>query len=238
MLSNFESYQSTPPLRKKLPPMLIAGSVALLLLLSLIGISIFATEKASGSFVGTEMVPPRDAMDFQLTNQFGNTIHLTDLPSKLVVLTFLYTHCPDICLLTTSKLHQTYSLLGDKASLIQFLVITVDPERDSQIKVKEYSDRYGMADKWYFLIGNKDELDPIWKYYWVGNSQLSAVQNLLESSPEYATDDTSSSSEAASPVLSHSAPIHIIEGDVIRLVYGESFQPTELAHDLEILLRR
>jgi protein SCO1/2 len=197
----------------------------------------FVMGKTSTSFVGTEMTPPRDVMDFELTNQFGTSIHLTDLSPKLVVLTFLYTHCPDICPLTTSKLHQTYSLLGDKASLIQFLVITVDPERDSQIKVEEYSDRYGMTDKWYFLIGNKDELDPIWKYYWVGNSQLSAVQNLLESSAEYATDDTKPNSEAASPVLSHSAPIHIIQGDVIRLVYGESFQPTELAHDLEMLLR-
>jgi protein SCO1/2 len=233
-----KSYSQKTVISQKMPPVLISVTVALLLLGFLVGISSLVIGRTSDSFVGVELVPPRDAMAFHLTDQFGDVVHLTNLTPKLVVLTFLYTHCPDICPLTTGKLHQAYKLLGHKASLVQFLVVTVDPERDSQLQVKEYSERYGMLNKWHFLIGNEKELDPIWKYYWVGNNQPSTLQNLREPSNEFVADNNTLTNEASKPVLSHSAPIHIIKEGLIRLVYGESFQPTELAHDLEILLRQ
>src|SRR5689334_18974017 len=52
------------------------------------------------------------APDFLLKDQSGNAISLTQFKGKPVVLTFLYTYCPDVCPLTAEKIHTTMQSLG------------------------------------------------------------------------------------------------------------------------------
>jgi protein SCO1/2 len=101
---------------------------------------------------------------------------------------------------------------------VTFLAVTVDPERDTVGRLHEYSVQYKMLDKWRFLTGSKAELEPLWQYYWVGEVH------------------TVESGESA-PVVEHTAPIHVIATGQVQVVYGSTFQASDLAHDLRLLLR-
>src|SRR5579885_1346108 len=63
------------------------------------------------------------APDFRLTDQFGKQISLSQFRGEPVVLTFLYTHCPDVCPLTAEKLHQVQLQLGKDASHVMMLAV-------------------------------------------------------------------------------------------------------------------
>ena len=71
------------------------------------------------------------APDFQLTDQSGNNVSLSNLRGKIVVLSFLYTRCQDVCPLIAFKMSQAYSELGNDAQQIKFVVISVSPEEDN-----------------------------------------------------------------------------------------------------------
>src|SRR5258708_19427176 len=62
---------------------------------------------ASPTLIGTEFTPPQAAPDFTLTDGIsGRPITLSEQQGKVVVLSFLYTHCPDVCPLTAEQFRQ------------------------------------------------------------------------------------------------------------------------------------
>jgi protein SCO1 len=101
--------------------------------------------------------------NIRLQTQLGNTVSLSDVDGKILVVDFFFTHCGSICpKLTASmrKLQQSIKL-QDKRSLVdtpfvQFISFTVDPERDSASVLKKYADRYDINhDTWWMLTGDK-----------------------------------------------------------------------------------
>lgn len=188
--------------------------------------SLLLSGRGSGEagFFGTPLDPPREARDFTLTDQFGEPVSLGDLRGRVVVLTFLYTSCKDVCPLVASRLHEAYDLLGDEVGQVAFLAVTVDPERDTREAVYRYSQRRGMLDRWHFLVGSRAELDPIWEHYWAGTPvRLSG---------------TADGSEDKDYTVNHAAPVHVLDREGrVRVAYGSQFAPAELASDVERLLR-
>src|SRR5206468_980554 len=71
------------------------------------------------------------APDFRLTDQFGKQVSLSQFRGKPMVLTFLFTHCPNVCPLTADKLHTTMLDLGSDAQRVAVLAVTTDPKRDT-----------------------------------------------------------------------------------------------------------
>lgn len=167
------------------------------------------------SFRGTVLDPPRALYDFALQDQFGKPVRLSDLQGRVVALTFLYTSCPDLCPLVAEKLRKTVESLGEQASKVTVLVVTVDPKRDTVERVHTYSRQHQMLDRWHFLIGGVNELKPIWEYYWVGQVRKDKKGEVM-----------------------HQAPVHLIDRQGrIRVVHGSGFEPEALAHDITTLLR-
>src|SRR3954464_2649913 len=79
----------------------------------------------------------------RLTTQDGAPLGLGDLRGKVVLLTFIYTTCTDTCPLLTGKMAGMQEKLGaDFGSRVQFLSITVDPERDTPDVMREYAQRF------------------------------------------------------------------------------------------------
>jgi protein SCO1/2 len=182
--------------------------------LSLLGGLLFGCGQQP-SFRGTVLDPPRESRDFALQDQFGKRVRLSDLQGRVVVLTFLYTSCPDLCPLLTEKLRKTVESLGEQAPKAAILAVTVDPERDTTDRAHAYSQQHQMLDRWHFLTGEAKELPPIWEYYWVGKVQKDRKGEIM-----------------------HQAPVHLIDRrGRIRVVYGSSFEPADLAHDVMSLLR-
>src|SRR5499433_2894042 len=88
--------------------------------------------------------------------QDGKTLRFYDdvIKGKIVVLNFIYTNCPDICGLTTARMSQVEDKLGDAAGRdIFFVSLTVDPERDTPAKLKEYANAFHIGPRWLFLTG-------------------------------------------------------------------------------------
>lgn len=97
-----------------------------------------------------------------LTDQNGEAFDLAQTRGRVVLLSLIYTHCPDVCPVTTAKMKQVQDLirgagLNDQVQLITF---TVDPERDTPDVLQKYQHLYhGSPDNWTFLSGASDKID-------------------------------------------------------------------------------
>jgi protein SCO1 len=80
------------------------------------------------------------APNFTLISQERAPVTLDTLRGKVVVVSFIYTACPDICPLLTQKLIEVQDALGeDFGSKIVFVSITVDPEHDAPEVLQDYA---------------------------------------------------------------------------------------------------
>lgn len=75
---------------------------------------------------------------FTLTDHTGKVVHDTDFRGKVLLVFFGFTRCPDMCPITVSTLSKTMGLLGDKASQVQPLFISVDPENDTPKVIADF----------------------------------------------------------------------------------------------------
>lgn len=95
-----------------------------------------------------------------LTNQLGNTFNLDSLKGKILVINFFFTKCPTICpglAVSMKKLQDSYT--NSKDSIVQFISISIDPERDSVPLLRGFANRYTHNhDSWWFATGNKKEI--------------------------------------------------------------------------------
>jgi protein SCO1/2 len=120
--------------------------------------------------------------DFKLKDQEGKTFDFVKARGKLVLVTFIYTTCTDVCPLLTAKfaaVQRTLEARKDHDYLL--LSITTDPETDTSSTLRDYADRY-KADfhHWYFLTGSRAELSKVWKDFGINvvKTQSGQVQHI------------------------------------------------------------
>lgn len=100
---------------------------------------------------------------FSLVNQQGDTVSWQGLKGKVVVADFFFTHCPTICPALTSNMRwlqqsiNNAQRVGDKTpGFLHFLSFSIDPERDSVQRLKQWADRFQVnPEQWWLLTGNK-----------------------------------------------------------------------------------
>ena len=80
--------------------------------------------------------------DFTLTDHHGNKFELQSLRGKLVLVFFGYTYCPDICPTELSSIAYVLRSLKEDAKNVKALFISIDPERDTPEKLKQYVPYY------------------------------------------------------------------------------------------------
>src|SRR5262249_46078423 len=96
--------------------------------------------------------------------QDGKTVRFYDdlVKGKIVIISFIYTSCTDICPITTARLTQLEEKLGELVGRDVFLLsMTVDPERDTAQRLKEYSDAFQTGPGWSFVTGSPDDIRAI-----------------------------------------------------------------------------
>lgn len=95
---------------------------------------------------------------FELTAQSGAPFGLDQVRGHVSVANFIFTSCPSICPALTAKmsdLQRRFAGLTD----VRLVSFSVDPERDTPERLREYGARYGAnADRWSFVTGRTDEL--------------------------------------------------------------------------------
>lgn len=94
--------------------------------------------RASAGFHGTDMGKEDIGGNFTLTDGDGKVFNLDDLKGKTVILSFGYTHCPDVCPTELLTYSDTIKQLGGDAKDVAVVFASVDPERDTPELIGKY----------------------------------------------------------------------------------------------------
>ena len=100
-----------------------------------------------------------------VVTQDGKTLHFYDdlIKGKIVVVSFIFTSCSDLCPIATARLAEVKDKLGDAVGRdIFFISLSVDPEHDTPDMLKAFADAFGAsAPGWQFLTGRPEDIDAI-----------------------------------------------------------------------------
>ena len=116
-------------------------------------------------YQGSLIEPSLPIADFSLIQADGSIFRLTDQQDKITLLYFGYTNCPDVCPTTLFDLAKVKIKMGDSASKIQVVMITVDPERDTLDYLDEYVKNFDP--QFIGLSGDLEELEVVWSIFGV-----------------------------------------------------------------------
>jgi protein SCO1/2 len=110
------------------------------------------------------------APDFTLVSQDGKRFSADKTRGKVVLVTFIFTTCPDVCPFITAKFAQIQRAVAkdNRPDDVLLISITTDPEVDTPQVLKSYAQRYSADLKsWAFLTGNERELAAVWRSFGV-----------------------------------------------------------------------
>jgi protein SCO1 len=168
-------------------------------------------------FQGSLIDPPAPAADFSLLDQNGNLFNLSDQRGKIVLVFFGYTHCPDECPVTLSQFKQIKEQLKDKSEDVRFVLITVDPERDTQSEMRKFVANFDPS--FIGLTGSVADLEPVWKSYGV----------FVEKGP---------ANEQGDYEIDHVSRVYLVDQQGNwRLTYPFGMEGSQITNDLEHLLQ-
>ncbi|MDX6452730.1 MAG: hypothetical protein QOH16_2779 [Gaiellaceae bacterium] len=120
-----------------------------------------APTTTKSAFAGAELTPPRAAPPLSLHDVSGRSFTMSGQHGRYVLVTFIYTHCPDVCPLITSNLNTVLRTLGPKAN-VEVLAVSVDPKGDTPAAVRAYTKVKHLEPAFHYLIGTRSELRPVW----------------------------------------------------------------------------
>ncbi|MFD2057980.1 SCO family protein [Mesorhizobium calcicola] len=142
-----------------------------LLLLALVAAPAHTSAHEASAHAGdNERLPMMGAApDFTLISQDHKPVSLRDFRGKVVAIAFIYTYCTDVCPMLTAHMASVREKLGSAfGSKIDFVSITVDPERDTPDVLKEYAQNFGADLKgWSFLTGDPAVVHEVGRKYGV-----------------------------------------------------------------------
>ncbi len=116
--------------------------------------------------------------DFKLIDQNGKTFQFNSKRGNLVLTTFIFTTCPDVCPLFTAKFATIQRALDERKFKDYWLLsITTDPEQDNAAVLKDYANRFKADENhWSFLTGTRADLAKTWKAFGVNVTKTEAGQ--------------------------------------------------------------
>jgi protein SCO1/2 len=170
--------------------------------------------QTSPSFAGAATLPDSVAVDFSLRDAYGRSLRLSAERGRVVLLTFLYTRCRDVCPIVAEKLNEVLRALPSRQA-VRVIAVSVDPGGDTPAAVRAYARLHHLLPQFRYLVGSRRALAPVWQNYNV----LATVRN--------------------ADVVDHSAPTLLIDrSGRPRVYYTSDFVPAAVLHDVRLLLSR
>jgi protein SCO1/2 len=134
-----------------------------------------------------EALPAAIAPDFTLTDgPTGQAVTLSTFRGRVVLLTFLYTSCPDVCPLTAETIRNARDRLGGPAQDVAFIAVSADPIGDTPDTTRAFVHDHRLDSTLLYLIGTKATLSRIWQAY--GIAQAISAHDVLHSDVIYLID--------------------------------------------------
>jgi len=156
--------------------------------------------------------------DFTLTDHTRASFDLAGMRGRVLLLFFGFTHCPDVCPLTLSRVARALDQL-DPANRqdVRTLFVTVDVDRDTPAVLAKYFQ--GLPMPVTGLTGTRAQVDAVVAQY-------------------RASYEVSPSPSAAGPTVSHSTYLYLIDRDGrVRHLFKMADPPGRLAEGLRLALR-
>lgn len=171
-----------------------------------------ATHRA-GKLDGPTLANPAPEPPLVLRNYLGNRVNLASYRGRAVLLTFIYTHCRDVCPLIVANLHNALERLGPKAASVQVIGVSTDPKGDTRSAIGAFLAQRGMTGRMEYLVGSRRALVPVWKSWGI-----------------------SASNPTGEDEVAHTAVVYgITASGRIATAYAANFTPAQIAHDVPVL---
>ncbi|MCB0200906.1 MAG: SCO family protein [Anaerolineae bacterium] len=170
------------------------------------------------TFQGTAYPEPLARPQVELTSETGQPFDLSDQVGKVSLLFFGYTTCPDVCPTTLAEARTILNDLGDDANDVEFLFVTVDPERDTPEKLAAYTDAFhpGIIG----LTGTPDQLASIYGEFGVHAERVEAPESAL------------------GYLMNHTSRMYLVDQDGnLRLSYGYGTPVEDIVNDVKHLVK-
>jgi protein SCO1 len=198
---------------------MFASAAGLVTVLLLAGLSAAVAADAapaapkSPPFVGPTIEHPSIAPDFALRDQRGRVVRLSRQRGKVVMITFLYTHCPDACPLTATHLNDTLGSLGSLRKNVVVLAVSVDPTGDTPSAVGTFVRSHRLRPQFHYLTGSTKALERVWRLY-----NVSAVRR-------------------GGPDVDHTLYTLVLDrSGKSRVLFDSLAKPAAMEHDVRLLL--
>jgi protein SCO1 len=170
---------------------------------------------AGGTLQGLVIQPPKPAPPLALRNYTGQPVSLRAFHGKAVLVTFVYTHCPDVCPLIVTNLAAAQRQLASEGRNLQIIAVTVDPKNDTPQAVKHFLAARGATGRMDYLIGSRKQLLPVWRAW-----GIAVAVNKYERAE------------------GHTAVVFgITPSGKIAVAYPSNFTPADIVHDVPLLAR-
>jgi protein SCO1 len=228
-------------------------TAGLILLLAATAYSESTAPAPTAGLIGAVYTPPVPAADFTLTDQHGTPFHMADMAGKVIVLSFIYTHCTDVCPYISLKVKAVHGMLGPDAARVGFVAVTTDPQRDTRQVIARYSREIGLFDIWHFVTGPLADVRVVWSRY-LANATASSERptgatggsdasgDLVEHGQGLGADDLAFAARIISSFgggyeVAHFAAFHIIDRHgKIRVTLDQDALPSEIVANVRTLL--
>ena len=129
-----------------------------IILVALISMGFFANWVINKAQSSIDIPVIKEVPRFSFTNQNGEKFSNDNFRGKVTILNFIFTSCTGPCPLMTSNMQKLYSNFKGTEE-VQFVSVTVDPEVDTQEKLKLEAEMIGVDNnQWQFLRSDLDEV--------------------------------------------------------------------------------
>jgi cytochrome oxidase Cu insertion factor (SCO1/SenC/PrrC family) len=138
--------------------------------------------------------PPEPRADFKLRDQDGKLVRLQRQQGKVVVLTFLYATCWDLCPAQADVITDALRRVGRKAEhRVKVLVVSVDSVGDTPPRARRFiRDHFDFGGPTHWLVGSRRQLEPVWRMYGIAPidaTDAEAAESAIATDQYYAMTD-------------------------------------------------
>ncbi len=178
---------------------------------------------------GCDRLSVKDTLEgeeYHLINQFHEQISFpAAVQGKVVLIGYVYTHCPDICPIITFNMRDIQQEFADRDDFM-LISISFDPQRDTPDVLSEYASNYRLdQDNWYLLTGEPQNVEAILERLRIGT---------LKSPTRF--------TESGTPVyfIDHTDRVTLIDekGQIRRNYPGSELDKDEVVKDIQKLLNQ
>jgi protein SCO1 len=120
--------------------------------------------------------------DHPVTDIDGKTYRFYSevLADRTVLMNFFFTACKGICPMTSKKIAELQTELGDRLGKdIHIISIALDPKNDTPEVVRKYAQGYGPKTGWHWVTGDEAQLAEITKKLGETNENIEAHTGIL-----------------------------------------------------------